>query len=96
MLQVRLLGQFDVRADGKRVVIPSRAGQSLFAYLLLSAGTAHRRERLAGLLWPDTSDDNARRNLRQELWRVRKAIGSQRAPRRRIHSSRRVHGYLQP
>ena len=80
MLQVRLLGQFDVRADGKRVVIPSRAGQSLLAYLLLSAGTAHRRERLAGLLWPDTSDDNARRNLRQELWRVRKAIGSQRVP----------------
>ena len=77
MLQVRLFGQFDVRADGKRVAIASRAGQSLLAYLLLSAGTAHRRERLAGLLWPDISDDRARRNLRQELWRVRKAIGSQ-------------------
>ena len=48
MLQVRLFGQFDVRADGKRVAISSRAGQSLLAYLLLSAGTAHRRERLAG------------------------------------------------
>jgi len=78
MLQVRLLGQLDIRADGQRVVISSRAGQSLFAYLLLSAGTAHRRERLAGLLWPDTSDESARKNLRQELWRIRKAIGSQR------------------
>jgi DNA-binding SARP family transcriptional activator len=75
-LQVRLLGQFDVRADGKRVSLPSRAGQSLLAYLLLTAGTAHRRERLAGLLWPDTSDENARHNLRTELWRIRKAIGS--------------------
>jgi WD40 repeat protein/DNA-binding SARP family transcriptional activator len=76
VLQVRLLGQFDVRADGKRVSLPSRAGQSLLAYLLLTAGTAHRRERLAGLLWPDTSDENARHNLRTELWRIRKAIGS--------------------
>ncbi len=76
MLQVKLLGQFDIHTDGKRVVIPSRAGQSLFAFLLLSAGTAHRREKLAGLFWPETSDDNARHSLRQELWRLRKAISS--------------------
>ncbi|HSB02508.1 MAG TPA: BTAD domain-containing putative transcriptional regulator, partial [Anaerolineales bacterium] len=78
MLQIRLLGQFDVRLDGKRVVIPSRAGQSLLAYLALTAGTAHRREKLAGTLWPDTSDENARKNLRQELWRIRKAIPAER------------------
>src|SRR5512134_517844 len=74
MLQIRLLGQFDVRLDGKRVVIPSRSGQSLLAYLALTAGTAHRREKLAGTLWPDTTDENARKNLRQELWRIRKAL----------------------
>ena len=61
MLRVRLLGQFDVRVDDKRVLIPSRAGQSLMAYLLLTARTTHRREKLAGLLWPDTSDENARK-----------------------------------
>jgi DNA-binding SARP family transcriptional activator len=77
MLQVRLLGQFDVRADGSRIVIPSRAGQSLFAYLILTAGKMHRREKLAGLFWPDSSDDLARRYLRNELWRVRKAIQQQ-------------------
>lgn len=38
MLQVRLLGHFDVRTAGKRLDIPSRAGQSLLAYLLLNAG----------------------------------------------------------
>src|SRR5215216_4244847 len=74
MLQVRLLGQFDIRMDGKRVTIPSRAGQSLLAYLMLTVGTAHRREKLAGILWPDTTDENARKNLRQELWRIRKAL----------------------
>lgn len=77
MLQVRFLGQFDVRADGKRVVIPSRAGQSLFAFLLLTAGTRHRREKLAGQFWPDTLEESARGNLRRELWRVRKALADQ-------------------
>jgi len=77
MLQIRLLGRFDVRLDGKRVIIPSRAGQSLLAYLVLTAGTAHRRERLAGTFWPDISDENARKNLRQELWRIRKPFPQQ-------------------
>src|ERR671932_2165289 len=76
MLQVWLLGQFEARVDGKRVVIPSRAAQSLLAYLILTPGTPHRREKLAGLLWPEMSDNNARNNLRHELWRVRKAITS--------------------
>lgn len=77
MLQARLLGQFDVRADGKRVIIQRRAGQSLFAFLILTAGSSHRREKLAGLFWPDVMDETSRRNLRQELWRIRKAISSQ-------------------
>jgi len=76
MLQIRLLGQFNIRTEGKRVTIPSRAGQSLLAYLALTAGTPHRREKLAGIFWPDTTDENARKNLRQELWRIRKAISA--------------------
>ena len=77
MLQIRLLGQFDVHLDKKRITIPTRLGQSLLAYLALTAGTPHRREKLAGTFWPDTTDENARRNLRQELWRIRKAISTQ-------------------
>ncbi|HET7377787.1 MAG TPA: hypothetical protein VFK30_13825, partial [Anaerolineae bacterium] len=76
MLEVRLLGQFDVKVNSQSVVIPSRPAQSLLAYLILNVGTAYRREQLAGLLWPDTSDDNARSNLRHVLWRIRKAIES--------------------
>jgi len=63
-----------VQLDGKRLIIPTRNAQSLFAYLILNAGKAHRRERLAGLLWPDSSEENARSNLRHELWRLRKTI----------------------
>ena len=75
MLEVRLLGQFDVRLHGQAVEIPSRPAQSLLAYLLLNAGTTHRRERLAGLLWPEASEGNARSNLRHAIWRLRRALG---------------------
>lgn len=74
MLEVKLLGQFEVKLGGKPAAIPSRPAQALFAYLILNANAAHRREQLAGLLWPDTSDENARSNLRHALWRIRKAI----------------------
>lgn len=76
MLRVRLLGQFAVEWDGHTVELSARPAQSLLAYLLLNPVT-HRRERLAGLLWPDSSEANARRNLRQALWQIRRALGEQ-------------------
>src|SRR5574341_1416180 len=74
MLEVRLLGAFEVAHGKKAISIPSRPAQSLFAYLILSAGTSHRREKLAGLLWPDSLEETARDNLRHALWRMRKAL----------------------
>jgi DNA-binding SARP family transcriptional activator len=74
MLELRLLGQFGVQLDGDTVLLPSRPAQSLLAYLALSAGSAHRREQLAGLFWPDSEEDNARNSLRHALWRIRKTI----------------------
>lgn len=74
MLEVRLLGTFDIKYKKKPVNIASRPAQSLFAYLILSAGTTHRREKLAGLLWPDSLEETARDNLRHALWRMRKAL----------------------
>lgn len=74
MLEVRLIGGFDIQCDGEAISIPSRAAQSLFAYLILTAGTMHRREKLAGMFWPDESEQKARTLLRNELWRIRKAL----------------------
>jgi predicted ATPase/DNA-binding SARP family transcriptional activator/tRNA A-37 threonylcarbamoyl transferase component Bud32 len=74
MLEVKLLGQFEVRLDGQPLEIPSRPAQSLLAFLILNSGTPYRREKVAGLLWPDSSENNARNNLRQALWRIRKSI----------------------
>lgn len=76
MLEVRLLGTFDIKYKQKPIRISSRPAQSLFAYLILHAGISHRREKLAGLLWPDSLEETARDNLRHALWRVRKALES--------------------
>ena len=74
MLEVRLIGTFAIQCDGKPVTISSRVAQSLFAYLILTAGTLHRREKLAGIFWPDEAEKKARAYLRNELWRIRKAL----------------------
>ena len=75
-LEIKLLGRFEVSQDGKPISITSRPAQSLFVYLILNAGTSYRREKLAGMLWPDSLEETARDNLRHALWRVRKALES--------------------
>lgn len=75
-LTVRLIGTFQIRFDNKPVILSSRVAQSLFAYLILNAGTVYRREKLAGMFWPEASEDKARTYLRNELWRIRKALPS--------------------
>src|SRR5512138_3191627 len=74
MLLVKLLGQFSVQLNGQPIEILSRPAQTLFAYLTLHPNTAFRREMLAGLIWPDANEANARSNLRHALWRLRKAL----------------------
>ena len=74
MLEVKTLGTFEILQNGRQLSITTRNAQSLFAFLILNAGKSYRREQLAGLLWPDSSEENARSNLRHELWRLRKVI----------------------
>ena len=75
-LAVRLIGTFEIKFDNKPVNLSSRIAQSLFAYLILNAGKSHRREKLAGMLWPDETEEKARAYLRHELWRIRKALSA--------------------
>jgi len=76
MLEVRLLGAFEVKNEAGEIRISGRHEQSLFSYLVLNSGTFHRREKLAALIWPDSLDETARENLRHILWRIRKALPS--------------------
>jgi DNA-binding SARP family transcriptional activator len=47
--------------------------QALLAYLLLNAGSSVPRQQLAFLFWPDTTEPQARTNLRQLLHHLRSA-----------------------
>jgi DNA-binding SARP family transcriptional activator/predicted ATPase len=75
-LRIFLLGQFALRAGDQPLTLSSRPAQSLLAYLALNAGVTQRREKLAGLLWPEATESNARSYLRQALWRARKSLTS--------------------
>jgi WD40 repeat protein/basic membrane lipoprotein Med (substrate-binding protein (PBP1-ABC) superfamily)/DNA-binding SARP family transcriptional activator len=79
-LEVRLFGQFNLQYAGQEILIPSRPAQSLLAFLVLNTGVIHRREYLAGLLWPDTTETNARSYLRKALWLIRKSFEGANAP----------------
>ncbi|HSR20384.1 MAG TPA: BTAD domain-containing putative transcriptional regulator, partial [Anaerolineales bacterium] len=76
MLEIRLFGGFEIRSDGGLIPLSTRLAQSLFSYLILNSGTPHRREKLAGLFWPDSTEQRARASLRHELWRIRKALAA--------------------
>ncbi len=75
-LQISLLGPFLVTREGRPVTaFATDAARALLAYLALEAGAPCRRERLAGLLWPDQPESEARHNLSQVLLRLRHALG---------------------
>ncbi|ONH32410.1 ATP-binding protein [Pseudofrankia asymbiotica] len=74
VLEVRLLGAFEVRSGGTPVVMTSSRAQSLLAYLALRRGAPQRREQVAFLLWPDSTEQQARTNLRHVLHTLRSVL----------------------
>jgi predicted ATPase/DNA-binding SARP family transcriptional activator len=77
MLEARFLGKFDIRINGTSIELPARKAQSLLAYLMMTRGTLHRREQLAGILWPDSEESSGRSRLRYTIWQLRKAVGEE-------------------
>jgi DNA-binding SARP family transcriptional activator len=75
-LSIQLLGPFEVRLEGEPATgFVSDKARALLAYLVVEEGRPHRREALAGLLWPDVPEDLARTSLRTALASVRQVIG---------------------
>lgn len=62
------------RSDGVSVALGTPTTRSLFAYLLLHRQHPRDRRRLAFLFWPDAAESAARRNLRQYLFRLKRAL----------------------
>jgi DNA-binding SARP family transcriptional activator len=56
------------------VALTSAKAIALLAYLA-TAKTPQPRERVMALLWPDSLEDAARKNLRNTLWTIRRDLG---------------------
>jgi DNA-binding transcriptional activator of the SARP family len=73
--RLNLLGGFALESiDGSELSLSTRKDKLLLAYLALSAGRPQSRDRLAGLLWGDRADVQARDSLRQSLAAARQAF----------------------
>ncbi|GIW04091.1 MAG: hypothetical protein KatS3mg059_0711 [Thermomicrobiales bacterium] len=74
-LSIRLLGGFALRR-GAAALPPLESARlaSLLAYLLLHCDVPQARQHLAYVLWPDSTDSQARTNLRHLLHTLRHAL----------------------
>lgn len=74
-VRISLLGGFVVSANGRSLDVRSHKAQALIGHLALSTTLTETRERLAGLLWSESGEANARASLRQCLRDLRTLLG---------------------
>jgi DNA-binding SARP family transcriptional activator len=75
VLELNLLGGFRVTSGGEPIAaVNTPRLQSLLAYLALRRGVPQARQTLAFMLWPESSEAQARTNLRTLLHRLRAAL----------------------
>ena len=80
VLSIRLFGALDLRY-GDRLLSPlaSARAETLLAYLVLHRDTPQSRQHLAFVLWPDSSEAQARTNLRHVLHDLRRGASRRRS-----------------
>jgi DNA-binding SARP family transcriptional activator/TolB-like protein len=80
MIQLRVLGDVDLRTDGGATIgsiVSQPRRLALLVYLAVeSTGGGVQRDRLLGVFWPDQSQDQARQSLRTALHFLRRSLGS--------------------
>jgi TolB-like protein/DNA-binding SARP family transcriptional activator len=70
-----VLGRFELSGPDGPVDLPSKKLAGLLAYLACTAPQPQPREKLATLLWGSHFEAQARQNLRQALFRLRRVVG---------------------
>src|SRR6266849_10383737 len=80
-ISIQLFGRFCIQRDEQVLAgFEAHKIQELFCYLLLHRQHSLSRESLASLLWPDTTTAQSKKRLRQALWHLQSALGSQNEP----------------
>ncbi|MFB8790872.1 MAG: BTAD domain-containing putative transcriptional regulator [Potamolinea sp.] len=74
-LQISLLGDFSLRSENEPVTgFNTERAQALLAYLVLNSHAPQPRQRIAFYFWGDSTDSQARTNLRRELHYLRRTL----------------------
>lgn len=75
-LRLFFLGPARFRRADQDIQLNAAKAVALLGYLAVS-GTPQTRDQIAALLWPESLEDAARKNLRNTLWSIRKALGDE-------------------
>ncbi|WFP74135.1 BTAD domain-containing putative transcriptional regulator [Mesorhizobium sp. WSM4906] len=76
LARLDLLGGFRLTSrEGTRLEVPARKNRALLGVLALAPNHEATRQKLAGLLWGDRGEEQARNSLRQALASIRKDFG---------------------
>src|SRR5882762_11751084 len=77
-MRINLFGNLRMSFAGRPVTaVNTNRLHSLIAYLILHGDAPQPRERLAFMLWPASSESQARTNLRQLLHHLKRALPSE-------------------
>ena len=74
MLRLETLGGLILTGDGGRQVVPQRRRLALLALLAVAGERGVSRDKLIGVLWPESSSDNARHALEQLVYSLRRQL----------------------
>ena len=81
--RLSLLGRVQLEGRDGPIDLPNKKLAGLLAYLACTAPHPQPREKLSGLLWGSHFDAQAKQNLRQALFRLRKVLGQDALAERR-------------
>ena len=79
-LQINLFGGFELWQDSALLPPLPKKVEALLSYLALNLGRSQMRDKLAALLWGETGDVQARSNLRQAFFILRRKFESTTQP----------------
>ena len=74
VLLVSVIGGAGFTYGGREIRLRNRKARAMLAYLALGETGEESRERLAGMFWSETSEQNARATLRQAVHEVREEM----------------------
>jgi class 3 adenylate cyclase/DNA-binding SARP family transcriptional activator/predicted ATPase len=72
-----LLGRVELSGRDRPIELPNKKLAGLLAYLACTTPEPQSREKLATLLWGSHFETQAQQNLRQALYRLRRALGEE-------------------